>query len=119
MPSALQSSRPAWLLPVALLGALLLLWLGCIVTYVVSLPASEAVAAEELAQRAPAEPALLAAKRCAQCGWIQSKQEVLPQLYEYTVRMIDGTTRVFREPLPTSWRVGERILVIDGTGKPN
>jgi len=119
MPFTLQSSRPVWLLPAALVGALLLLWAGGTAFYVVSLPPSGAVAAEELARHAPAGPALLAAKRCAQCGWIQSKQEVLPELYEYTVRMTDGTTRVFREPLPTSWRLGERILVIDGTGRPN
>jgi len=26
---------------------------------------------------------------------------------------------VFREPLPTTWRLGERMLVIDGAGTPD
>jgi hypothetical protein len=116
MPFTLQSPRPVWLLPSMLLGALLLLWAGALVLYVASLPPSPAVIAEDLAQHAPA---VRAPGRCAYCGRIVSKLEVLPELYEYTVRMTDGTTRVFREPLPTTWRVGERMLVIDGTGRPD
>jgi hypothetical protein len=34
--------------------------------------------------------------------------------YEYTVRVGDGSSRVFREELPVSWRLGERLIVIDG-----
>jgi hypothetical protein len=67
-----------------------------------------------------------AVQRCPQCGWIESKREMVssatdprsPGIYEYTLRMGDGSSRVFQETLPTSWRLGERMTVIDGTGSP-
>src|SRR4051812_10348512 len=111
MPFAIRSHRPVLLLPAALAGALLLLWAGAVALHVASLPASAAIDAEELVRRAPAEPAVGALGHCAYCGWIESKREVLPDTYEYVARMNDGTTRVFREPLPTTWRLGERMLV--------
>ena len=40
------------------------------------------------------------------------------KVFEYTARMADGSSRVFRETLPTSWRVGERLTVIDGSAAP-
>ena len=55
------------------------------------------------------------ASRCPYCGWIETRREVLPQVFEYTVRMADGSSRVFQETLPTSWRLGERLTVIDGS----
>lgn len=74
----------------------------------------------------PAEPGLTvrAARRCQYCGWIEWKREIPPsaaaphalRTYEYTVEMADGSSRVFREALPVSWRVGERLLFIDGDG---
>jgi hypothetical protein len=81
---------------------------------------------EPAAADAPA-PFLLAGPhppRCANCGWIEAKQELAPLLadsqgrkvYEYTLRMQDGSTRVFRETLPTSWRLGERVTLIEATG---
>ena len=62
-------------------------------------------------------------RRCPHCGWIESKREILALVkdpaasatYEYTVRMGDGTSSVFREELPVSWRLGERLIVIEGT----
>jgi hypothetical protein len=67
-----------------------------------------------------------APRRCPDCGWIESKRPVVSSVadpgslgtYEYTVRMADGSSRIFRETLPTSWRVGERLAVMDGTGPP-
>ena len=64
--------------------------------------------------------------RCRHCGWIETRQEILPpvadpralQVFEYTVRMADGSSRVFQETLPTSWRLGERLTVIDGDAAP-
>ena len=61
-----------------------------------------------------------APRRCAHCGWIESKEEIRsgapdPQAratYEYKVRMADGSSRVFREQAPTSWRVRERLVFI-------
>jgi hypothetical protein len=73
-----------------------------------------------------ADEALLApavgARRCANCGWIESKREVVPatrerhavRSYEYTVRMHDGSSSVFQQALPASWRLGERLTVIGG-----
>jgi hypothetical protein len=66
--------------------------------------------------------ALDAARRCSHCGWIESKEEILrgaadshlARLYEYTVRMADGSSSVFREQLPVSWRLGERLVLIGG-----
>ena len=50
---------------------------------------------------------------CPSCGWIEAKREVTPLLYEYTLRMRDGSMSVFQETLPTSWRVGERLMLIE------
>jgi hypothetical protein len=54
-------------------------------------------------------------RRCAQCGRIVSKRELTPRVYEYTLRMPDGSTSVFLETLPATWRVGERVGVIEGS----
>jgi hypothetical protein len=57
------------------------------------------------------------ARRCAQCAWIESKREVLPGTYEYTTRMVDGSSSVFLETMPVTWRVGERLVLIGGAGR--
>jgi hypothetical protein len=57
------------------------------------------------------------ARRCPQCAWIESKREVLPGTYEYTTRMVDGSSSVFLETLPVTWRVGERLMLIGGAGR--
>jgi len=70
----------------------------------------------------PMAAAIVSSQRCPHCGWIESKREILATvanptalaIYEYTVRMADGSTSVFREELPVSWRLGERLIVIDG-----
>lgn len=67
------------------------------------------------------------ARRCLHCGWIESKREILsevadsraPRIYEYTLRRADGSSSVFREALPASWRLGERVVIIDGTTREN
>jgi hypothetical protein len=59
------------------------------------------------------------ARRCANCGWIESKREIVPALverhavrsYEYTVRMSDGSSSVFQQALPATWRLRERLTV--------
>ena len=66
------------------------------------------------------------AGRCPHCGRIQSKRRLDPAAadpsgapsYEYTVSMADGSSRVFREQMPVSWRVGERLYYVDG-GRAN
>ena len=60
--------------------------------------------------------------RCPQCGWIESKRQIASSvadprslgIFEYTLRRADGSSRVFQETLPISWRVGERMTPIDG-----
>jgi len=78
---------------------------------------------EPVAAAAPA-PLLLAgppAKGCASCGWIEAKRELVPlaadpqalAVYEYTLRMQDGSMSIFRETLPASWRLGERVVLVE------
>jgi hypothetical protein len=80
---------------------------------------------------AAAPPAIVelggrARPRCVHCGWIESRHEVLPgigdapgaSVHEYTLRMDDGTSTIFREPQNSGWRVGERLQMIDGFGTP-
>lgn len=74
---------------------------------------------------AAAEPAplLLAGPHagCASCGWIEAKRELLPlaadplalRVYEYTLRMQDGSMSTFQETLPASWRIGERVVIVE------
>ena len=62
--------------------------------------------------------------RCAHCGWIESTREIGPDIadpaaaaiYEYTVRMADGSLRVFRQEPSVRWRVGERLILFAGAG---
>ena len=78
----------------------------------------------EQTQPAPVEvKAGTVSRRCPHCGRILSKRRLDPAsvghfdppYYEYTVSMADGSGRIFREQLPASWRVGERLYFIDGT----
>lgn len=102
--------------------ALTLLGAVGIAVGVTSAPGATSVDATALAPPAQAELAVQAVRRCPHCGWIESKREVLPstadpralRAYEYTVRMADGSSSVFLEVLPTSWRVRERLIVIGG-----
>jgi hypothetical protein len=60
--------------------------------------------------------------RCTHCGWIESKQEIgadvahphAPAIYEYTVRMANGSLRVFRQESSVRWRVGEQLILFAG-----
>lgn len=87
-----------------------------------ALAACEAGLDEETVALAPAEVPAREARRCAHCGWIESKREILPEvadprvprIYEYTMRRANGSISVFRETLPAAWRLGERVVVIDG-----
>ena len=75
---------------------------------------------------APDEP-VVQARRCPHCGWIESKREILPRAadphalrsYEYIVRMTDGSSSVFQQALPASWRVGERLTIISAARPPD
>jgi hypothetical protein len=66
------------------------------------------------------DPALDVSSRCSHCGWIESKQQISPAIlephsfavYEYKVRMANGSSSLFREKTSANWRVGERLIVI-------
>jgi len=80
------------------------------------------ITGEAAALLAPAEVPVREARRCPHCGWIESKREILPEvadplvarIYEYTLRRADGSLNIFRETLPVTWRLGERVVVIEG-----
>jgi len=77
--------------------------------------------AQAVATDALLAPAANAARRCAHCGWIEAKREILPdvadprapRMVEYTVRRSDGSSGAFRQPLPGSWRVGQILVLIE------
>ena len=79
--------------------------------------------------------------RCPECGVIVSMREIevrdddtgrprtargavagsrietrvdLARSFEITVRLADGSSRVFNDASPARWRSGERVIVIDG-----
>jgi hypothetical protein len=108
-----QSSNGTWpVLGAAVAGAMLFGALAHLVK-----PLAAAAAPEQFSLSGPH---LL---RCASCGWIEAKREILPaaidartlQVYEYTLRMADGSVSVFQETLPTSWRLGERLMLIEAS----
>jgi hypothetical protein len=56
---------------------------------------------------------------CDECGVITSMRQVAalenaPEIYEMTVRLRDGSTRMFSDASPTNWRPGARIILIGG-----
>jgi hypothetical protein len=60
-------------------------------------------------------------RSCRECGWIESKRSVPSgadnlsiRSDEYTVRMGDGSTRIFTGGPAERWRLGERLKFIDG-----
>ena len=88
------------------------------------LPGWTSIDAEAVALPAQVETPVQAARGCPHCGWIESKREILPgvaapgalKVYEYTLRRADGSSSVFQEALPVRWRLGERLIFIDGAG---
>jgi len=108
-----QSSNGTWpVLGAAVAGAMLF---GALAHLVKPLPAT--AAPEQFFLSGPRLP------RCASCGWIEAKREILPeaidpralQIYEYTLRMADGSVSVFQGTLPTSWRLRERLILIEAS----
>ena len=90
------------------------------------------LAACEIAIETGSEPAATAApvvqaRGCPHCGRIESKRKLPPDathphasaVYEYTVRMTDGSSSVFEQALPATWRVGERLTVIGAVRPPD
>jgi len=60
-------------------------------------------------------------RRCPKCGWIESNRNIPAgtdnlaiRIQEYTVRMVDGSSRVFTGGPADRWRLGERLTFIDG-----
>ena len=62
------------------------------------------------------------AAKCAECGVVESTRRVaqggnLPALHEITVRLRDGSIRVSSQVNPAHWRIGERIILIEGAAR--
>ncbi len=102
---------------------------------------SEILAPDDL-PATPAEPVvgrIRARTKCAECGVIASIREITARdgddslgaingsvagnpdgipmksarYYEFTVRMTDRSIRLINDENPASWRLGERVMVID------
>ena len=85
-------------------------------------PAGAGTAAQEFDSQFPNTIEPRAATRCTECGVVESTRSVaqggnLPALHEITVRLRDGSIRVSSQLNPAQWRVGERIILIDGTSR--
>jgi hypothetical protein len=110
-----SANTPAWL-PVAAVFSTLAFVL---VAAVIALGVVSLAPAASLAQ--VAEPDAGVSRRCRECGWIESKDNIASgtdnraiRLQTYTVRMADGSSRVFTGGPGDHWRVGERLTFIDG-----
>lgn len=78
--------------------------------------------------------------KCAGCGVIVSMREIelrddstgfdvaghqdetrvkSTKSHELTIRLADGSSRVITEASPARWRLGERVIVIDGASSSN
>ena len=57
--------------------------------------------------------------RCDKCAVIESMRWLTPvgnspAIYEITVRLRDGSTRVLSDPSPANWGIGEHMILIGG-----
>jgi hypothetical protein len=112
-----QSERSLSLLPLLVFFIALVLVLG---TAAIALGA---VSVARDAEPKAAASAPLKTRRCPECGWIESRRD-LPAgtdnraitLPEYTVRMVDGSSRVFVAGPRERWRLGERLRYIEWQG---
>ena len=100
----------------------------------------------DLSAPVPATNAARVKARCPECGVIVSMREIevsdedagrartaggavagsrietrvdLNRSYEFTVRLPDGSSRVFNDTNAKRWRSGERVIVIDGVSPSN
>jgi hypothetical protein len=113
-------------------GIVAILLSGLAITAMITAPKSQAETA------AAAAVDVATAVRCAECGFVESMREVGStgadhdpraavrvaqngtkeasrkpvRRYEITVRMKDGSTRVFIDSAPVQWRPGERLILI-------
>lgn len=118
----LEQPALAWRARWAAAAVVVLLGAAGVALDVTWIPRWTGVGARADAPPAQPQPAGPTVQRCPHCGWIESKRPIASSvtdpwslgIYEYTLRMTDGSSRVFRETLPASWRVGERLTLIDG-----
>lgn len=119
---AVGSGRPGWRALCAAAAVVVLFGAAGIALDVAWIPGWTSIDAEAVTLPAQVEIPVQAVRRCPHCGWIESKREILLgvadphalQVYEYTLRKTDGSSSVFRETLPVRWRLGERLIFIDG-----
>ena len=75
--------------------------------------------AKSLALTPPNARAARSRGRCDVCGVVDSMRRIpaegnTPEIYEITVRLADGSTRVLSEASTTHWRLGQHIVLIGG-----
>jgi hypothetical protein len=98
-----------------------------IVAVVRSIPASYANIPDEGAHAQDSQAQLAAARAainrgnrvwCPECGVVESIRQI-ESAYETTIRFRDGSTTVFNEVTPRTWRLGSRVIVIGGANASN
>jgi hypothetical protein len=130
-----------------LIGAVAAILLGTsgIAAVMAWTPTSIGAQAPPAAERAEGEARVRV--KCAECGVVASTREIeqlgagidsdsgaaggvtaggrnetpekSAKSYEVTVRMKDGSSRVFMEANPANWRPGERVIFIEGASQSN
>ncbi len=112
-----SANSPAWLPLLAFVVALALILGAAAVAFAALSPSPE-----DLAQ--DSQPDATAARRCPECGWIESKRDIPAgadnraiRLQIYTVRMVDGSSRDFTAGPGDRWRLGERMKFIESGGQ--
>ena len=78
------------------------------------------VGAEAQISAEPTEDDAHARSKCEECGIVASTREIPgkpARTYEVTVRMQDGSNRVFLHAGPANWRAGERLILIAGANQ--
>jgi hypothetical protein len=105
------AARMPWMVPLSVAAAVALLLLGSALAIPLFAGPSEA----------QTEPESRSTRRCPECGWIVAKRDIASgadnrsiRIQEYTVRMIDGSSRVFTGGPSDRWRLGEPLKFIDG-----
>jgi len=80
-------------------------------------------AAAPAAERAADTAAVHARARCTLCGVVESINALepvadRPQEFEFTVRLRDRSARISRTVGRAKWHVGDRIVLMGGSGSP-
>jgi len=102
--------------------AVMLLSTSGVVAVMAGMPTSAGVEAQIPLVRAGGKTRGRIRMNCEECGVVMSRRnsEQFDSLsYEVTLRMSDGSSRVFMDAHPANWRPGERVIFIEGANGTN